>query len=322
MLILGSAESGKSTIAKQFRIINDHNFNEIEIEDFKKTIHNNVISSVRTLIQSAQNYDYKLETENEEIADEILNIGNVNNLSSEYSPKIQQILNDKSIDKVIKQHSSEIQLIDSASYFFENLDRIAADDYVPNDQDILRSRKPTVGIVETSFALKQLNVKLVDVAGQKNKRHKWIHLFDNVQALIFCADISGYDMKLREDENINRVHDALELFKETINSKWFLNTDIILFLNKTDIFQSKIETTALNVCFPEYDGGNNYVDASEYIQEQFFAQNTNPSRNIFCHFTCATDTDAMTVVFLAIQTIILNASLAMSGLALNNNYQQ
>ena len=35
---------------------------------------------------------------------------------------------------------SSYQLTDSASYFFERLDAIAEESYLPNEQDVLRSR--------------------------------------------------------------------------------------------------------------------------------------------------------------------------------------
>jgi len=121
-------------------------------------------------------------------------------------------------------------------------------------------------------------------------------------------------MKLREDNSINRMDDSLDLFEETINSDWFYNTDIILFLNKKDIFEEKIKKTSLKLCFPNYEGSDDYEEATGYIREQFLARNNNPSRNIFIHLTCATSTDNMEIVFQAIQSMILNYSLDHSGL--------
>jgi len=36
--------------------------------------------------------------------------------------------------------------------------------------------------------------RLFDVGGQRNERRKWIHLFEGVSAVIFCAAISEYDL--------------------------------------------------------------------------------------------------------------------------------
>lgn len=50
----------------------------------------------------------------------------------------------------------EYQLTDSAKYFFTNIERIGARDYLPTEQDILRSRVSTTGIVEYTFDLNSI----------------------------------------------------------------------------------------------------------------------------------------------------------------------
>lgn len=55
--------------------------------------------------------------------------------------------------------SREYQLNDSAAYYLSSLDRIAVDGYVPNEQDVLRTRVKTTGIVETHFTFKGLQFK-------------------------------------------------------------------------------------------------------------------------------------------------------------------
>lgn len=50
------------------------------------------------------------------------------------------------------------------------------------------------------------------------------------------------------------MQESLKLFNETCNNKWLIETSMILFLNKSDIFAEKIKHVDLNVCFPEYQG--------------------------------------------------------------------
>jgi G-protein alpha subunit len=38
----------------------------------------------------------------------------------------------------------------------------------------------------------------------------------------------------------NRMAESLVLFESVINSRWFLRTSIILFLNKIDVFENKL----------------------------------------------------------------------------------
>jgi len=71
---------------------------------------------------------------------------------------------------------------------------------MPTEQDILRTRVKTTGIVEVHFSFKNLNFKLFDVGGQRSERKKWIHCFEDVTAIIFCEAMSEYDQVLHEDE--------------------------------------------------------------------------------------------------------------------------
>ena len=43
--------------------------------------------------------------------------------------------------------------------YLNDLDRIAAPDYVPNEQDVLHSRVKTTGIIETQFSFKDLHFR-------------------------------------------------------------------------------------------------------------------------------------------------------------------
>ncbi|XP_050716975.1 guanine nucleotide-binding protein G(o) subunit alpha [Eriocheir sinensis] len=210
--------------------------------------------------------------------------------------------------------SNEYQLNDSAKYFLDDLDRLGAKEYQPTEQDILRTRVKTTGIVEVHFSFKNLNFKLFDVGGQRSERKKWIHCFEDVTAIIFCVAMSEYDQVLHEDETTNRMQESLKLFDSICNNKWFGETSIILFLNKKDLFEEKIKRSPLTICFPEYTGSMEYNDASAYIQAQFEAKNKSTNKEIYCHMTCATDTTNIQFVFDAVTDVIIANNLRGCGL--------
>lgn len=83
----------------------------------------------------------------------------------------------------------------------QDVERLFEKDYVPGDQDILRARLRTTGISETVFDTGNLTFKMFDVGGQRSERKKWIHVFDNVQVVLFLVAISGFDHVLVEDKN-------------------------------------------------------------------------------------------------------------------------
>ncbi len=110
---------------------------------------------------------------------------------------------------------------------------------------------------------------------------------------MFIVAMDCYDLKLYEDENVNRMHESMQLFDEICNSKWFMNTALVLFLNKSDLFKEKIEKVDLKVCFADYSGGCSFNNASVYLLSKFKSLNRTPAKQVYTHLTCATDTVRM-----------------------------
>eukprot|EP01103_Thecamoeba_quadrilineata_P008669 TRINITY_DN183_c1_g1_i1.p1 TRINITY_DN183_c1_g1~~TRINITY_DN183_c1_g1_i1.p1 ORF type:complete len:358 (-),score=74.80 TRINITY_DN183_c1_g1_i1:188-1240(-) len=302
MLLLGAGESGKSTIAKQMRIIYLSGFLEEERKSYRSIIFSNTISSMRILIEAARDLGIALREENHEIAAKLLGLEEYfsDSMSPEVAGFIKTLWTDPGVQETFSR-SAEFQLNDSASYFFGEIDRLAEPNFIPSENDVIRSRAKTTGIIETEFDINDTHFRLVDVGGQRSERKKWMHCFQDVSAVVFCVAMSEYDLKLYEDDSTNRMQESLKLFKEICNNKWFAETSMILFLNKRDLFAKKILQVDLNVCFPEYNGGKNFEPAAEYIQNKFIEKNEVPSKKVFAHMTCATDTDQITRVFTSIK---------------------
>ena len=146
-------------------------------------------------------------------------------LDREVAQAIHALWQDSGVRQAFAR-SREYQLNDSAAYYFDSIDRIGSAQYVPSDQDVLRSRVKTTGITETTFQIGELRYRMFDVGGQRSERKKWIHCFENVTAIVFLVAISEYDQMLYEDESINRMQEALALFDSIANSRWFVRTSI------------------------------------------------------------------------------------------------
>jgi hypothetical protein len=89
----------------------------------------------------------------------------------------------------------------SLPYFFASLDRLFDPRYRPNEQDIIHCRARSTGITETTFRLRDHEMLMVDVGGQKSERRKWIHCFQDVTSILFLVSLSGYDQCLFEDRD-------------------------------------------------------------------------------------------------------------------------
>lgn len=219
-------------------------------------------------------------------------------------------------------------LLVSLSYF-DSIGRISQPDYLPNDQDVLRSRVKTTGITETTFIIGELTYRMFDVGGQRSERKKWIHCFENVTTILFLVAISEYDQLLFEDETVNRMQEALTLFDSICNSRWFVKTSIILFLNKIDRFKEKLPVSPMKNYFPDYEGklnqigdhgrmlhssniaegGPDYAAACDYILNRFVSLNQHETKQIYTHFTCATDTTQIRFVMAAVNGMSITVSL-------------
>ncbi|SGZ50876.1 CIC11C00000005915 [Sungouiella intermedia] len=336
VLLLGSGESGKSTIVKQMKILHKNGFSESEAYEYKPFVYKNVLDCVKNVINAIIDLQPDLiapegsqpEANGQEPGERkhILNYDDLNamldyelSVSTEeaFSPSIAQKIKDlynlPEVKEFIKLKQGDFYLIDSTHYFLSEIDRIAAPDYIPSQSDILRTRKKTSGIFDFRFQMGGLNIHMFDVGGQRSERKKWIHCFDNVTLIIFCVALSEYDQVLLEENSQNRLEESLTLFDSVVNSRWFSRTSVVLFLNKIDVFASKLPYSPLERHFPDYNGGDNINKAVKYILWRFTQVNRS-GLNIYPHVTQATDTSNIQLVFAAVKETILENSLRDSGI--------
>ncbi|KAF9186285.1 Guanine nucleotide-binding protein alpha-2 subunit [Haplosporangium sp. Z 767] len=317
ILLLGSGESGKSTIVKQMKVIHQGGYSREELAAFRLNIYRNLIESAQCLVLAMEKL--RLEPSNPEnrtMADRILDYrveaDPYFTLSIEIVNAIDSLYHDP-VAIMCMERSSEFYIMDSAPYFFSQVRRIGTDDYTPNVQDVLRARSKTTGISETRFLMGQLSIHMFDVGGQRSERKKWIHCFEAVTSIIFCVALSEYDQVLLEESGQNRMAESLVLFESVINSRWFLRTSIILFMNKIDLFTAKLPKVPLEKYFTDYTGGPDIGKAAKYILWRF--TQTNRARlHIYPHMTQATDTLNVRLVFAAVKETILQNALKDSGI--------
>ncbi|KAJ7049055.1 G-protein alpha subunit [Mycena amicta] len=393
ILLLGSGESGKSTIVKQMKIIHQKGYDTRERAVYRPTIYKNVLDSAATLARVVRRVGVeRIAMEGEEVRrfvgvllgafpagttlgvtglDEMDGDGSTTSgsltgtlgtldgsavevgvdpvpftrdggyaggmplgrvptatdsplaadvlaqthavLTPALADAIWHISRLPAVEKMVDDHPGEFYLMDSAGYFFNSIHRIAVPTYVPSEEDVLRARAKSTAIIETRFFMGDLSIHMFDVGGQRSERKKWIHCFESVTSIIFCTALSEYDQVLEEERRVNRMRESLYLFESIINSRWFLRTSVILFLNKIDVFKRKLPKIPLGRFFPEYAGGNDLQKAAKYILWKFMQENR-AKLTVYPHVTQATNTKNIRLVFAAVKETILQNALKDSGI--------
>ncbi len=199
------------------------------------------------------------------------------------------------------------------------MNRIASPKYTPNNEDVLRARITTTGVNVFNFKSGPLSIKMIDVGGQRSERRHWVETFDNVTTLIFCVALSEYDQVLLEEPRQNRLLESFQLWESVLNSKWFQQSTIVLFLNKKDVFRKKLRTSNLSHYIPDYKPLQSsseeavYEHAAEFIKNKFLSMNYGKVP-IYPYLTCATDTKNIDIVFAAVKDTVLANNLRSAGI--------
>jgi len=269
LLLLGAGSSGKSTLFKQLKCIHGWGFENPDFVESKHNIRVNMVACmIKLLTQSEGLYKQQIIEECVDLDDEktmtaIKCVASFKEEQFELEEEVDWNAMEKlggSLDLLwqltaIQQTFSKgrrlFAIPENMDYFFKKARQIFAEDFFPSNQDVLRTRIRTTGAaIEANYEINGVFFRIFDAGGQRNERRKWIHQFENVTALMFVAALNHYNCVLFEDEQKNAMLESLALFDEIINTKWFKSTEIILFLNKKDLFAELIrEGVSLSVCF-------------------------------------------------------------------------
>lgn len=100
------------------------------------------------------------------------------------------------------------------------------------------------------------------------------------------------------------------LFESILSLPWFKKSSIILFLNKIDLFKEKLTDKPIREYFPDYSGTDgDYGAGSAYFAKKFKGLNRTPDREIYVHYTNATDTNLLKITMDSVQDTIIQHNL-------------
>lgn len=321
----GAGGCGKSTLMKQMRIINKAPFSADEIKEFTFQVRENLLNSMRKICKAQKDYDVKLGSGDNEAGAEYfrcLTDAKMNTLCSngvasaeDYKAlcgRINSLWGDKVVQELVVR-GNEYMLNDSADYYIGEIgpETILKPDYKVTDADLLHARRATVKISKFNFQKKTgkgdtITLTFIDVGGQRDKRNKWMHVFDGVTAIMFVASMSEFDQMLEEAPTVPRMHESLQLFQAIVQMEFFETTPIVLFLNKIDLFAKKIRLPQKRKHFlelwPQYQEGDDQEEIKDFIK-QLYIEGVD---SIYPHFTTATNTQNIETVWKSVTDIVFN----------------
>ena len=271
ILLLGAGECGKSTVLKQIKLLNKVALTEREIEEYKTNIRRNAIEAIQTLLLVGGELGEQLDSS--ELMQDVERILELDMYESKLTPDIATTIslvwNDPGLQRIYARREF-YHLMDAAPYYLNEVQRLAAEDYVCTEEDTIMCRVRTTGMVMTEIKEGLFTYQIVDVGGQRSERRKWIHCFDNVRSIVFLEGLSGYNQVLFEDTRTNRMRESLNLFTEVVKNPAFKNTPIFVFLNKKDLFEEMIVLHPLKKCFPDYLGPEHEArPALAFIEQKY-----------------------------------------------------
>jgi len=303
--LLGAGESGKTTFTKQLKSIVFGDLRNAAKCQYIPVIYGNIMYVIQSLISASQTLSIPLSQDNMEKSKILLDPQyNVQNNPNSVQI-IKDIYNDGAMKDILKFYATIHY--DSALYYIENIDRIFVPGYIPTEDDILRARHKTTGIQETKFEINGETFVLLDVGGQRSERRKWVQCFEGITLLIFFISLSDYDLFLYEDSDVNRMKESIRLFEELVNCRYFEHVPILLFFNKTDVFEKKIITTNITNLFPEYSGTQTNEEAREYIKMKYIDCLKRKDKEVFAHYIQATDKKCVSIIWEYVRTIFVNS---------------
>jgi len=165
ILLLGGGNSGKTTILKQATIHYGLSFTRKERLDCRNTIYANACRVMAVVLSDSEIGGDSKDPENlEDVLKACSTFEYTNPLPPSLARKLSAIWKDSNVQRVFQKHVNSLP--ENSGYFLDKIEELAAEGYLPSDDDVVRARLRTTGVVEKKFTVENQDLVFIDVGGQ------------------------------------------------------------------------------------------------------------------------------------------------------------
>ena len=205
MLLLGTGESGKSTVFKQMKVLYGAPLTIEEQRHYTQVVYSNVISAIKVLCIMSEQMEPDGCAEIKGDMDRLRKLGDFECITAPIAEMIKRVWEDAAVQRTWNRRS-EYQIVDSHKAYLDEILRIGGAEYMATQQDILLSRVRTSGIVVDRYEIENIDFEMYDVGGQRNDAKEG----DPLRRECDCCHLCGRAERVRPGalrEQLDEPHD-------------------------------------------------------------------------------------------------------------------
>lgn len=226
ILVIGPADSGKSTFVLQLLRCSGYDAGETERRSCQRPIQLFVMQLIQETLQRCDRSKVsRLEPENIKYCRIILD----HDMSSGVFPGILLEAMDHILaSAVLEDRFAELRRDAHADYFVSRYRRILTIGYVASSEDLIHFRCTTEDIKVSFALLDSTELRFIEIPGTRFARRKWIQSLERIDHILFFASSVHY----RDDSD--EYEESVVFFETICNSRLFKDVRLSLVFTKTD----------------------------------------------------------------------------------------